>query len=222
MRLIARGVLRISNLSKEGAQYIAAFMLHEPGVEPRLVVEPPIFEQVHQGAAATGFGVGRAIVHLVDAGEDDGAGAHGAGLEGDVETRAFKPPALEVGGGLGDGQDLGMGGGVLEDFALVVGFADDLPVVHDDAADGDLPGLIGFLGFAQSSLHISRIFIKHGKGFWLVRGALSNDSQNTSSLHPILCAKCDDCKVLTGPQQDPQGCGFAFRGACLLIISLGG
>ena len=164
---------------EKDAENVAAFLFHEPGVEPGLMVEAFVFEEVHKGASATGFGVGRAVVDLVDAGEDDGAGAHGAGLEGDIKARAFEPPASEVGGGLGDGQNLGMGGGVLEDFALVVGLADDLPVVDDDAADGDLPGRIGFLGFAQSSLHISRIFIKHGKGFSLVRGALSNDNQNT-------------------------------------------
>ena len=167
------------------------------------MVEAFVFEEVHQGAAATGFGVGRAVVDFVDAGEDDGAGAHGAGLERDVEARAFEPPASDVGGGLGDGQDLGVRRGVLEDFALVVGFADDLAVVDDNAADGDLPGFEGPLGFAQSGLHISRTFVKHGQGFWLARGALSNDSQNTKLLAPDIVRKvrrlCAANRRTTGP-----------------------
>ena len=188
MRLIARGVLRISNLSKEGAQYIAAFMLHEPGVEPRLVVEPPIFEQVHQAAAAAGFGIRGAVVDLLDTGENDRARAHGAGFERDVKARALEPPALEVGGGLRDGEDFGVGGGVLEDLALVVGLADDLAVMDDNAADGHLAGLAGLLGLAEGALHISRIFVKHVQGFWSAGSILSNGCAHTSQ--PILCAKC--------------------------------
>ncbi len=195
----------IANLLKKGAENGAAFLFHEPGVEPGLMVEAFVFEEVHQGAAATGFGVGRAVVDLVDAGEDDSAGAHGAGLERDVEARAFEPPASEVGGGLGDGQDLGMGRGVLEDFALVVGFADDLAVVDDNAADGDLPGLEGLLGFAQSGLHISRTFVKHGQGFWLARGALSNDSDNTRLLGPPIVRKVRRLRVANRRTTRPAG-----------------
>ena len=73
-----------------------------------------------------------------DAGEDDRAGAHRAGLEGDVEGRAGQAPAAERLGGGADREDLGVGGRVAAQLALVAGGGEQLAVAEDRGADRDV------------------------------------------------------------------------------------
>ena len=97
------------------------------------VVEPHGVE-VKEAAEGTGFGVGGAIIDAVQPGVDDRSGAHGAGLQRDIELRAGEPPALELFGGLQDGQQLGMRTGVLLGLAPVVCAGNDLALIDDDGA----------------------------------------------------------------------------------------
>jgi hypothetical protein len=66
------------------------------------------------GAAGAGFGVGRGVDEAGEARVEDGAGAHGAGFEGDVEGAGGGQAVVgEVAGGGAEGDDLGVGGGVV-------------------------------------------------------------------------------------------------------------
>ncbi len=56
-------------------------------------------------------------------------------------------------GGLGDREHLGMGGGVLEQFHLVVGAGDDPVLAHNHGANRYLVGFEGDPGLAQGFLH---------------------------------------------------------------------
>src|SRR5665811_2030227 len=61
---------------------------------------------VLHGAA---LGIARAEIEPADAGEGDGAGTHGAGLQRHIEIAVHEALASERGAGLADGQQLRMG-----------------------------------------------------------------------------------------------------------------
>lgn len=161
MESIQGGAASFAEFLEEGGEDCAAFVGHEAGDDPGPVIEAGVGEDVHQAAGAARLGVVCAEIDLVDSGEDDGAGAHGTGFEGDVEPRAFEPPTPKMGGCLGDRQDFSVRRGVLEGFALVVGLADDLAFVDDDAAYGDFAFVEGALGLAKGVLHVALMVIEH-------------------------------------------------------------
>ena len=106
------------------------------------------------GAAGAGFGIGSGVDQAGDAGVEDSAGAHGAGFERDVESAAFvvfieEAIVFEGAAGVAEGDDLGVGGGVVfaEDAVLAMG--DDLALVDDDGADRDFAGGFGGAGFGD-------------------------------------------------------------------------
>ncbi len=80
---------------------------------------------------------------------EDGGGAHGAGLERDVEG-AVKQAVVGEGAAAGaEGDDLGVGGriGVADDTVGAGG--KDLVVADQDGADGDFAGVLGVKGLGD-------------------------------------------------------------------------
>src|SRR5205807_648882 len=67
--------------------------------------------------------------------------------------RVQDPPAAQGAGGVAQGDELGMRGGVGADLALVVAGADDLAVADDNRAHGDVVVIKGTLGLAQGQAH---------------------------------------------------------------------
>jgi hypothetical protein len=110
---------------------------HAASRELDVVVDAGHIVEVGSAAEAAHFGVGDGVADAFDAGHQQGAGAHRAGLLGHVDGGAGEPPGAELGGGLGDGEHLGVGGRVLAAFDGVVGGADDFAADFDDCADGD-------------------------------------------------------------------------------------
>ena len=102
------------------------------------MVQARVVAQGEQRASGAGLGVGGAVDEAGDAGVDEGAGAHRAGLEGDVEGGAVDPPAAGAATGLAEGDDLGVAGGVGVGLAGVEADAGDAAVLDDEGADGDV------------------------------------------------------------------------------------
>lgn len=88
------------------------------------------------------------------AGVDDGAGAHDAGFEGDVEGGVVETVVLQRGGGGADEVDFGVGGGVVGGDGGVVRAGDDFAVQDQDGADGDFAGGLCFAGFGEGFTHV--------------------------------------------------------------------
>lgn len=128
------------------------------------MVEAVVFEELVESANGAGLGVADAEDDARNAGQDDGPGAHRAGFEGDVERGAEEPPVAHGLGGLGDGDHFGVGGGVVQRLALVVGPGDDAAVADDATADGHLVGVACGSGFAEGHVHESFVGgFKHGR-----------------------------------------------------------
>jgi MoxR-like ATPase len=77
---------------------------------------------------------------LIEAGPEDGAEAHGAGLATGVDFAAGEVVVLQGGGGVADGGDLGVGGGVKGGRDEIDAFGEELSVADDDGAEGPAAG----------------------------------------------------------------------------------
>lgn len=129
---------------------MGAVLLEDVGGDLGLVVEAGVLEEVEEGSGGAGFGVGGAVDEVGDAGVEDGAGAHGAGFEGDGEGAAEEAPGAEFLGGCADGDDLGVGCGIFVAFAAVLAGGEDGVVGgEDDGADGDFAGGGGESGLVE-------------------------------------------------------------------------
>ncbi len=122
------------------------------------MVEAVVGAEVVEGVDGAGLGVAGAVDEAGEAGVDDGAGAHGAGFEGDVEGAIEETPVAEGLPGLAEGDDFGVGGGVVVEFAEVVSAADDLRwgvegVMDDEGTDGDFGASGGILGELEGLAH---------------------------------------------------------------------
>ncbi len=88
------------------------------------------------------------------AGVDDGAGAHDAGFEGDVEGGVVEAVVLEGGGGGAEEVDFGVGGGVVGGDGGIVGAGDDFAVQDEYGADGNFARGLCFAGFGEGFTHV--------------------------------------------------------------------
>lgn len=89
---------------------------------------------VEAGGRGLLLGVGE--VDAIEASPVDGAETHGAGLATGVEFGAGELEGVEVAAGFADGEDFGVGGGVVGASDGVGGFGDDDAVFDDDRAEG--------------------------------------------------------------------------------------
>src|SRR5690242_6823010 len=77
-------------------------------IDLRRVVAGGLAEEPHPGLDRATLRVGRAIIEPTQPSERDGAGAHGAGLQRDIEVAVHQPFGADGFGGLTDRQDFGM------------------------------------------------------------------------------------------------------------------
>ena len=88
----------------------------------------------------------------------DGAGTHGAGLDGDVEGAIGEVLAAKGVGSGGDGLHLGMGCYIAECLGEVVGTRDDAIFAYHHGADGYLAGFESSLGLVERHTHVAFVF----------------------------------------------------------------
>jgi hypothetical protein len=105
-----------------------------------MMVEVRVGEDFEAGADGAGFGVVSAVDEAGDAGLDDGAGAHAAGLDGDVERGVGETVVAEKTRGLAQGNDFGVGGGVAIADGAVPATGEDLAGADEYGADWDFAG----------------------------------------------------------------------------------
>ncbi len=125
------------------------------------VVEGGVVEDGERAAAGAGLGVGGGVEEAADARVKNGAGAHGAGLERGVEVAVEQAVVAEGAAGGAEGEDFGVGGGVLIGNDAIVGSSDDLIFKDDDGAYGDFACSLGEVGlgdgFAEVELRLALV-----------------------------------------------------------------
>jgi len=101
------------------------------------MVEARVGEDLEAGADGAAFGVVSAVDKTRDAGLNDGAGTHAAGLDGDVERGIGEAVVAEKAGGFAENDDFGVGGGVAIADGAVAGTCQNLAVEDEDSTNGD-------------------------------------------------------------------------------------
>jgi len=113
--------------AKEVAQEIGAFRREHPWDNLGAVIEATVTHDVPERAHCTRFRVRGAEDEPIEPGQDDGTGAHRAGLQGDDKRAAVQSPLATGCGSLAQGYELGVPGGVVGDLAYVAPTPDDRP-----------------------------------------------------------------------------------------------
>ena len=101
------------------------------------------------------------LTAIDDAGDlrpSDGAGTHGAGLDGDVEGAVGEVLATKGVGSGGDGLHLGMGSDIAEGLREVVGTRDDAVLAYHHGTNRYLAGFEGSLGLVECHTHVAFVF----------------------------------------------------------------
>jgi len=101
-----------------------------------LVVEARIGKDFEAGADGAALGVVGAVDEARDAGLNDRAGAHAAGLDGDVKRRVREAIVAEEACGFTKDDDFGVGGWIVVADGAVAGASDHFSVVNQDGSDG--------------------------------------------------------------------------------------
>lgn len=121
-------------------------------------------EDAEDRTACAGLGVGCGVDKAADTGVEDGTGAHGTWLEGDVEGAApvfvfliDQAIVAEGARGVAESDDLCVGGGVVIAQNTVLTAGEDLAVEGDDGADGDFAIMLGCAGFVNRSAKVVEV-----------------------------------------------------------------
>lgn len=117
------------------------------------VIEIGGLKEIPKATGSSAFGIGAAKDDAADATVDDGSGAHGAGFFGDVEITLVQAPIAHGALGLGEGEHLGMGGGILQSLDLIPGAGDYLSLMDDDGSDGHFVLMGGFSSLPEGFAH---------------------------------------------------------------------
>ena len=140
-------------LFEEGLHEFAALGLKDAGGDSGLGMESTRGEEVIAALI---------VLTAVDDARDlrpaDGAGTHGAGLDGDVEGAIGEVLATKGVGSGGDGLHLGMGCDIAEGLREVVGTRDDAVLTYHHGTNGYLAGLKGSLGLVERHTHVAFVF----------------------------------------------------------------
>lgn len=143
--------------AEEVCQHGAALLGEQTGVYLDAMVEAGVVQDEQRAAAGACLGVRGGVDEATHPGMEDGGGAHRARLQGDVEIAAEKPVVAEAEAGLTESDNLGVGGGVGVADDAVLAFSQDAVVMNDDAAHGDLAGLLRLAGLVDCHPQISLI-----------------------------------------------------------------
>ncbi len=105
------------------------------------------------GADSTALGIVGAVDEVRDTGLEDGACAHAARLDGDVEGGIGEAVVAEKAGGFSQDDDFCVGGGVAIANRAVAGTGQNLAVVDDHGADGNFASCCRSARFEERFLH---------------------------------------------------------------------
>jgi hypothetical protein len=121
------------------------------------MIQRGMLQKLHDAVDGTRLGVGGSIDQTLDAGVDHGAGTHGARFDCNKQLTADEAMVAEGAGGVTQGNDLGMGGGVTIGEIAIAAAANDLILEDDNGADRDLPAVGGAAGLLKGEAHEGRV-----------------------------------------------------------------
>ena len=127
-----------------------------------LVVELRMVKQIQHRARRAGFRLCGTPYDTFQPRIQQGPCAHGARLQGDVKRAIVQAVIAQFFSGRTQGQDFGMGAGVVQTDGGVVGLRHHFTVHHHHRAHGHFPCFTGCLGLLQGQAHEIVIELGHG------------------------------------------------------------
>ena len=122
-----------------------------------LVVELGTGEQFEASTESAAFWVVSCVDQARDAGLDYGAGAHGAGFQGYVESGFCEAVVAELLRGFAENHDFGVRCGVAIANGAITAASKNFLAINEDCTDGNFAGFGTGTGFFQRDLHEFRI-----------------------------------------------------------------
>jgi hypothetical protein len=144
---------RLTALSEERLDDGGAVGGEDAGRNYYMMIEAGVGEDFEAGADGAALGIIGAVDEAGDAGLDDGAGAHAARLDSDIERGVSKAVVAEKAGGFAQDDDFGVGGGVAIADRAIASTGEDFPVMDKHGADRDFAGCGRGTGFGECFLH---------------------------------------------------------------------
>lgn len=144
---------RLTTGREEGLEQGSGIGGENAGGYVNAVIEFGGSEYLETGTEGTAFRVVGSIYQARNAGLNDGASAHRAGLEGDVEGGIGEAIVAESVRGCANRDDFGVGGGIVVADGAIAGACKDFFTLNEYGADGHLASLGGGAGFVEGKLH---------------------------------------------------------------------
>ena len=128
-----------------------------------MVVQLCFGRKIDDASAGTGLGIGGTEHHALDARMQDGADAHGAGLERDIQRAAGKPVVVFLPRRFAQRQNLGVCRGIAGSKRAVASSAYDSALAYDDCPDWNLAQRQRTLRLTKGFLHPEFVGEGHGE-----------------------------------------------------------
>jgi hypothetical protein len=151
--------------SKERLEELTALLLEQASDYLDSVIKPSLGWNIKDRSAGTGFGIPGSKHKPRNASLHDRSGAHGAGLQCDIECRFSESPRSKLFGRFTDHDHLRVSRGILCNLSVVVPSCDHFVVVHQNCADWDFAYVRSQSCLLERLLHEMEIV-----WFWLQRG----------------------------------------------------
>ena len=139
------------------------FLGEKPGGYLGAMIQFGRSQKFEAGVERAAFWIIGAVNDATNTRLNDGAGTHGARLEGDVKSGVREAVVAEKMRAFANHHNFGVGGGVVVADGAVAGAREDGGIVNKDRANGNLSRVRGSLCFSESELHEMQI-VRHGRG----------------------------------------------------------
>ena len=138
------------------------FFGEDAGGDVDLVIQFGAGEKLETGAESATLGIVGGVNESWDASLDDSAGAHGAGLERDIESGVGKAIVAEDLRGFAQDYNFGMRSGVIVANGAIARASEVRIIVNEHGTNGDFAGIGGIACLFQSKAHEMEM-VRHGK-----------------------------------------------------------
>jgi hypothetical protein len=143
----------LAAFGKEGLNDRRAFRSKNCRGDLHLMVEARIRKHLKAATHRPALGVISAVDQAWDASLNNRAGTHAARLDGDIESGACKAVVAQLARRFAKDDDFGVSRGIVIADGAVAGAGNDLAIVHQNRAYGNLAGFRAGTGFRKSFLH---------------------------------------------------------------------
>jgi hypothetical protein len=157
------GCAKLTAFCEERLEDAGAVGGEDARCDVHLMIETRVGEDFEAGADGAALGIVGAVDEARDTGLDDGARAHAAGLDGDVERGISETVVAEKAGGFAQSDDFGVSSGVAIADCAIASTGEDFAIMDKHGSDGDFARYGRGASLRESFLHKLEINFHAGR-----------------------------------------------------------